>query len=113
MEISSVLKDRVKRFVDEEHIRSGGTRAIARSTVAREAGLSIGTLENIERGRMKFFDRVAGKLNDFAVRSIERQIAALEQELVFLRAAGVGHRMADIDAAEAAIAEARRHIGKS
>lgn len=103
----------LKRLINEEQHRSGGTRAIARSTVAREAGLSPGTLENLERGRLKFMDRVAGKLNDFAVRSIERQIVALEQELVFLRAAGLGDRLADIDAAEAAIAEARRHIGKA
>jgi hypothetical protein len=109
MEIVSV----VKRLVSEEQFRSGSPRAIARAAVATQAGLSPGTLENLERGRLKFMDRVAGKLNDFAVRSIERQISSLERELVFLRAEGVGRRLADIDAAEAAIAEARRHLGKS
>lgn len=108
MDVASVAD----RLIGEEAVRSRVKRPVARVIVAKEAGLSPGTLENLERGRLKFVDRIASKLNDLLARKIERKIADLEHELDVLRRSPSPSRAFDFVGAERAIAEAKRCIGK-
>ena len=99
------------RLIAEEAAR-GVTRPVARAIIARQAGIAPGTLENLERGRLKYIDRVAGRLNELLARKIERKIAELEFELESIMAARSRVGEVDVLRAQAALDEARRCIGK-
>ncbi len=98
------------RLIGWEAERHGVKRAAAREIVAREAGVTPGALERLQFGRLKFVDRIAGKLNDLLVRKIERRIAELEFELAALRASPGGISEADALAAATAVEEAKRLV---
>lgn len=100
------------RLIGWEAERHGVKRAAAREIVAREAGVTPGALERLQFGRLKFVDRIAGKLNELLVRKIERRIAELEHELATLRAAPGRLSEADVLAAATAIEEAKRLVRK-
>jgi predicted nucleic acid-binding protein len=100
-----------RRLITDEQAR-GVKRLEARATIARQAGLMPGTLENLERGRLKFADRVAGRLHELLVRKIERRIAELQAELAAIAAVSRHIPDADVLAAAAAVDHARRLLGK-
>ncbi len=102
-----------ERLIAEEARRSAVKRPVARAIVAREAGVSPGSLENLERGRLKFVDRIAGKLNDLLVRKIERSIAELESEIAVIRASPGDARAVDVVGAAAAIEKAKSCLGRA
>ena len=83
----------------------------ARASVARQAGLTPGALENLERGRLKFIDRVEAKLDELFLTTAERKIEAIRHEMALARARGETQPEIDVDAFEAAIAQARRALG--
>jgi hypothetical protein len=85
----------------------------ASAVVARDAGAAPGSIENLLRGRLKFADRIEGKIHAWLARRIEQEIAALEQELSVLRGSGGGPSLAEIDAAQAALDVARAAIGRA
>lgn len=99
------------RLVGEEMLTRRVKRPEAREIVAREAGISPGSLESLGRGRLKHLDRIAGKLNGLLVRKIETRIAALEHELTIAKTLG-GPSEVDIERAESALQEAREALGK-
>ena len=99
------------RLVSEEMLARGVKRPEARNIVAREAGISPGSLEGLARGRLKYIDRIADKINGLLIRKIEARIASLQHELEVARALGDASE-ADFGRAEAALEEARKAIGK-
>ena len=100
-----------RRLIAEERMVRGIKRPEARRIVAYEAGLTPGSLENLERGRLKNVDRVAAKLHALLARKIERRIASLQHELFLAQQASrVGS--IDLERAEAALEEAKRALGK-
>lgn len=101
-----------ERLVSEEMLASRVKRPEARAIVAREAGISPGSLESLSRGRLKFIDRIADKLNGLLVRKIEERIASLQHELEVARLIGDTSEV-DLGRAEAALEEARKAIGKT
>lgn len=101
-----------ERLVGEEMLVRRIKRPEARRIIAREAGISPGSLESLARGRLKFIERIADKLNVLLVRKIEQRIAALEQELAIAKAIGSASQI-DLDRAEAAIQEARKALGQA
>ena len=110
--MSASVASVANRLIGWEAERSKVKRAVARGIVARKAGVSASSLERAQSGRLKFVDRIAGKLNDLLVNAIEGQIVALEHELAILRAKAGDAREADIVGAEAALAQARACLGR-
>lgn len=99
------------RLVGEEMLTRRVKRPEAREIVAREAGITPGSLESLGRGRLKHIDRIAGKLNALLIRKIESRIASLEQELEIAKVIGRSSQI-DIERAESALQEAREALGK-
>ena len=99
------------RLVGEEMLSRRIKRPEARRIIAREAGITPGSLENLSKGRLKFLDRIEGRLNALLIRKIELRISNLERELQIARSIGDITRV-DVEAAEAALEKARRAIGK-
>ena len=99
------------RLVREEMVARKVKRPEARRIIAREAGISPGSLESLSRGRLKFLDRIAGQLNGLLIRKIEQRIASLEQELASAKAIGRSSEI-DLGRAEAAIQEAKQALGR-
>lgn len=100
-----------ERLVGEEMLASRVKREEARKTIAREAGITPGSLESLSRGRLKFLDRIADRLNALLIRKIEGRIASLQHELEVARAIGDTSKV-DFEAAEMALKEARKALGK-
>jgi hypothetical protein len=89
LEGASMYASRIaERLVGEEMLARRIKRPEARRIVAREAGIAAGSLESLARGRLKFIDRIADKLNALLVRKIEQRIASLEEELAIAKAIG-------------------------
>lgn len=102
---ASSTTDRIAR-------RRGITRARARSVLASEGGVLPGTLETLERDRLKTIsaaDYLA--LKSIYVREIRREIADLETEVARARALGDDADRLDLCKIEAAIKAARSLIG--
>ena len=62
-----------------------GPNGIRRQAVARKARTSPGTIENIQRGRLKFFERVEANIRAAFVRLLETEIAKATHELEIAR----------------------------
>jgi len=79
-------------LVDQEH-RRVKDRDRARRNVARAIGASPGTIENLQRNRLK---RIAGWLRDAlrarVIRELEAEIARLQHELAVHKQTGVDPR---------------------
>lgn len=101
-----------ERLVGEEMLASRVKRPEARKAIAREAGITPGSLESLSRGRLKFVERIAGKLNALLCKKIEARIASLQHELEIARLIGDTSEV-DFEAAEMALAEARKAIRKA
>src|ERR1700734_3714981 len=100
MSVALIADRMVRSEMMEAHVK----RPEAESTVARRAGLSPFTLQNLKRGRLKHVDAMGSKIRAAFVATLERQLAALETELVAARELD---RDVDFGTAEAAIAQAR------
>jgi hypothetical protein len=100
-----------KRLINDERVSRGIKLPEAREVIAREAGVSPGSLENLGRGRLKYIDRISGRLNALLVKKIEQRISSLSHELELARAAKTSSA-ADLGRAEAFLAEARKALGK-
>src|ERR1700735_1857567 len=100
-----------ERLVGEEMLASRVKRPEARKIIARQAGITAGSLESLARGRLKFIDRIASRLNALLVRKIEARIASLQHELEIARALGDVSET-DCERAEGALEEARKALRK-
>src|ERR1700722_468831 len=107
MSVASVAE----RLVGEEMLANRVKRQEARKAIAREAGISPGSLESLSRGRLKYVDRIASKINAVLIKRIEQRIASLQHELEVARLVGDVSE-SDLGRAEAALEEARKAIGK-
>jgi hypothetical protein len=98
-----------RRLIAEERVGRGVKWTEARSIVAKQAGVAPGSLENLERGRLKFVDRIEGKLRALLVRKIEQRIASLTHELQLAKTM-YGTSDPDVRRAEASLEEARKAL---
>lgn len=92
-----------------QEARRTGDRIRARKNVARALGTSPGTIENLQRSRLK---NVAGWLRDAlrarVIRELESEIARLQHELAILHQTGSdprGNEMAAVRADMSAVLE--------
>jgi hypothetical protein len=88
-------------LVDQEARRTGDRRR-ARTNVARSLGTSPGTIENLQRNRLK---RIAGWLRDAlrarVIRELEAEIVRLQHEIAVLHQTGSDPRGDQMAAARA------------
>ncbi len=98
-----------ERMVSTEMIKRGVKRPEAERIVARQAGISPSSIENMRRGRIKDDEKLRSKIKRAFAAFLERQIAGLEHELALARAA---QRECDFSSAEAAIAAARAALAE-
>jgi hypothetical protein len=111
MRVSSVAGV-VDRMVRQEMLDRGIKRPDAERVIARETGLSPGTLENLRRERLKNLGWISTSINAALIKRTERKIAQLEHELALARQIADRPDSNDIFAAQAALDTARRLIGK-
>lgn len=102
-----------RMLVTDEATRSHCLEKEAREIVARRAGISPGTLENLRNGRLKqIAAHVYGSLRGLVIRELEAEIARLEHELTVARQTSVRPDDDAIFAAAAQLAAARQLIGR-
>jgi hypothetical protein len=100
----------VSRLVDAE-VREGHVkRPDAQRTIARRAGISPSAIENLQKGRIRYVERISIQIELVYLGFLERQIAALETEVARARARDPRR---DLASAEAAIARAKAALGGS
>lgn len=102
---SAVIEETARTWAREleakEAKRSGVSIRDARKTVARRAGLSPGTLENIKLGRTKGVRAfVFEKIRAAFMREDEAEIRRLEHELHLARQIGLDARCDEVRAVE-------------
>lgn len=100
-----------ERLVGEEMLAKKIKRPEARKVIAHEADITAGSLESLARGRLKFLDRIEGKLNALFIRKLEQRMQALQHELEVAKAMAARDQV-DIERAEAALEELREALGK-
>jgi hypothetical protein len=95
----------------------GGNAPQVRRALARRIGIAPGTIENIQRGRLKFVERVEGRIRAAFVNLLEAEIARATDELETLRGLAARDDCAALRAAEGALrrrlAEAQKIVGLS
>ena len=110
MEKASIaLSSMAGRMVGEVMLDKGVKRPEARGIVAREAGISPGSLESLSRGRLKYTDRIAGKLNALRVRKLEENMLLLEHELAIAKRVDA-HSDDEVDKAETLLKAAKKAL---
>jgi hypothetical protein len=97
----------VERLSQHEQ-RGGAHVSQARQAVARRIGIPPGTVENIQRNRLKFVERVEAKVRAAFIRLLEHEIAKATHELAIARAASDRVDTPAVFAADAALAQARK-----
>ncbi len=93
------------RLVGEEMLTRRVKRPEARKIIAHEAGISPGALEGLGRGRLKYTDRIAERLNVLRIKKLEQRIEAAKQELAIAKSMGFASKV-DLGRVEAAIGDA-------
>lgn len=97
----------------EQEARRCGDRRKARTRVARRLGTSPGTIENLQRSRLK---RISGWLRDalrsLVIRELEAEVVKLQHEIAVLRQTGVDPRSDEMAAARADLSAVLEVLGR-
>lgn len=110
------MVDTVQGWADRlesiEIARTGLPRKTIRPIVARKAGVALGTLENIRRGRVKDpRASVVERIRSALLREIESEIRAHEHEKQTLIQTGADPRSPSLQEVDAGLAALRKAIG--
>lgn len=102
----------VNLLVDREARRSK-CRIVARKNVARAVGVSPGTIENLQRGRLK---TIAGWLRDAlrarVIRELEAEVVRLQHEISVLHQTGSDPRSNEATAVRADLSAVLEALGR-
>lgn len=97
----------------KQETRRIGDRERARASVARAIGTVPGTIENLQRGRLK---RISGWLRDAlrarVVRELEAEVARLQHEIATLAQTGVDPRSNETAAVNADLSAILTVLGR-
>lgn len=96
----------VERLARDEASRISGAAAV-RASVARRCGVPVGTIENIQRSRLKFVSRVEDKIRAAFMRLLQSEIAKATHELEIARLTSDRVDTPAIFEAEAALRKAK------
>lgn len=108
-DIVSSVAYMVERMFDRERVKTPDLET-ARQIVARNVGVPRGTIENIQRDRIKFVERIEAKVRAAFMRMLEQEIAKATHELEIARLASDRMDTAAIFAADAAVQDAKKLI---
>jgi hypothetical protein len=97
----------VERLSHHEAQRGGPVPQV-REAVARRIGIPPGTVENIQRNRLKFVGRVETKVRAAFIRLLEQEIAKATHELAIARATSDRGDTPAVFAADAALSQAKQ-----
>lgn len=90
--------------IRRESARSGLRKSLVRTAIAGRIGISSGTIENIERDRLKGLKSwVRDRIQDYAIRCIEKEIRLLSNELAIVSARRCGADQGQMRAAHVAL----------
>ena len=112
--VAAVTDRMVRAEMMDAHVK----RPEAERIVARRAGVTPSTLQNLKRGRLKndYVEAIGSRIRAAFVATLERQLAALERDLANARLQLASARKADVEvdlaAAEAAIEAAKVALGR-
>ena len=101
-----------RKLEDREAARMRMPRPIIRERLARIIKATPGTLRNLASGRLERAEYLEDAIRNVFIRSLEAEIAALSHEVEMARMCSVRPDADEIFAAEAALAQAKRLIGK-
>lgn len=100
-------------LVSREARRTNDDRPAARRQLARSFGVSPGTIENIQRGRLK---RISGWLRDAlrarVIRELEAEVVRLQHEISILKQTGVDPRDNEMAAVRADLSAVLEVLGR-
>lgn len=100
-----------RRLERNEARRTGKNKAQARATIADRLGVSPGTFENLDRGRLKdVSSRLVKLLARAFIHDAEQELRRIEHEMEMVRQAGSGSYLKQIDALEKRRAALRRAL---
>jgi len=99
----------VGRMFDRERLSSPDLQT-ARESVARKIGVPPGTIQNIQRDRIKFVERIEAKVRAAFMRMLEQEISKATHELEIAGRASDRADTAAIFAADAAVQNAKKMI---
>ena len=105
--VSVTIEQMTERLVAAEIQEGRIKRPFAQREVARRAGVSPSAIESLQRGRIKYVERIAGRIERLYVAFLERQLAKLEAELAVAR---MRNPKRDFGTAEVAIARAKEAL---
>ena len=109
--VDTFARDWTSRLQRREIARSEVTKPVARRMVAREIGVSPGTLENIERGRTKGVRGwIVERIKAAVIRELEAEIRGAQHELEVVRQCGVDPRSTAFSAVAAAVEDAKQQL---
>ncbi len=101
-----------KELIGLEKARRSVKTDEARKIVASQIGVAPGALERLLAGRLVHVERIADRLNAYVANRLERQIAALEHEVLMARLASSRPDSSDILRAQTALEQARKALGR-
>lgn len=102
-----------RRLQDRERGR-GLTVPAARVTIARKIKSSVGTIENLVRGRIKRVDAaVRDRLRALLINELEQDYARISHELAIMRQSGAHPASDEILEAETLLARAKELLSKT
>jgi len=97
------------RLIEAEATKSRTKLPVARTVVAQRLGVLPGTLESLHRGRIKrISDHLANSLRGAICNELTAEITRLEHELLLARAGNTYASDDQIQAAAAALEQAKR-----
>lgn len=94
------------RLVREEMCATRANKPDAIESIAAQAGIAPGTIQNLFKRRLKHADRIEGALQGLALRHAESRAIALRSQVEQIRAGSRSvdlRRLADVEAAVAAL----------
>ena len=101
-----------RKLEDREAARTHLNRPVVRERLARAIKATPGTLRNLVSGRLKRAEYLEDAIRNAFIRSLENEIQALTHEMEMARLCSDRPDTSAIFAAEAALAEAKRLLGK-
>lgn len=105
-------RDWAEALEDDAAKRNGVPLSDARPMVAREVGVSPGTLENLRKRRLKSLGaHIYDALQRATVRRLERELARIEHELQLLKQQGEDPRSGEVQAVLASREAVRQALG--
>ncbi len=98
----------IAQALERRELQRGGTRQIARRSLAGKLRIGSGTIENLIRGRVKGVDAsIRDRLQALLIRELEQEIGRLQHELDIARQSGAPLNSDQVGEIETHISKAR------